>query len=110
MTANTRTPAVIASYADLQTVAEVVIARFPSGPAEADRAAHVRQLLDVTADLNYAISTYTHGVVGFAGRRPAGGDLRDETVALQEALEAFGAHVRAIADAYRDSVTLPLMR
>jgi gas vesicle protein len=107
MTENTRVASLAATYDDLQIVGEVVTLRFAPGSGEADRIAHVRKLLEVTADLNYAISTYTHRVLMFAGRRPAAGDLRDETTALQDALDAFDEHVRAMADAYRRSVTVP---
>jgi hypothetical protein len=106
MTANTRATSLTANYDDLQIVAEIVTARFAPGSGEADRAAHVRKLLDVTAELNYAISTYAHCVLIFAGRRPANGDLRDETAALQDALDAFATHVRELADTYRQSVTV----
>ena len=107
MTANTRATTLTASYDDLQIVAEIVTARFTPGSGEADRAAHVRKLLDVAAELNYAISTYTHRVLTFAGRRPpVNGELRDETAALQDALTAFAGHVRTVAHAYRHSVAL----
>jgi hypothetical protein len=106
MTANTRTASVTAPCDDLQIVAEIVARRFQPGSGEADRAARVRKLLDVTAELNYAISTYTHRVHAFAGRRPASGDLHDETAALQDALDAFAAQVRGIADVYRHSVAV----
>jgi hypothetical protein len=66
--------------------------------------ARVRRLLDVTADLNYTISTFMHCVLMHAGRRPAAGDVRDETAALSDALGAFAKQVREIADAYRDVV------
>ena len=107
MTENTRAPSLAATYDELQIVGEIVALRLAPGSGEADRVAHVRKLLEVTADLSYAISTYTHQVVMFAGRRPAAGDLRDETAALQDALDAFGEHVRVIADTYRRSVAVP---
>jgi hypothetical protein len=106
MTASTRAASTTGTYDDLLIVAEIVTLRFQPGSGEADRAAHVRKLLDVTAELNYTISTYTHRVHMFAGRRPASGDLHDETAALQEALDAFAAHVRGIADVYRNSVAV----
>ena len=55
-------------------------------------------------DLHYAISTYMHRVVAFAGRRPGIGDLRDETVGLQDAFDAFNAQARAMATEYRACV------
>jgi hypothetical protein len=106
MPANAPAASLTATYDDLQIVAEVVTVRFSPDSGEADRAAHVRKLLDVTGDLNYAISTYTHRVLMFARRRPAAGDLRDETAALQDAVDAFAAHVRSMADAYRHSVSV----
>ena len=88
------------SSSELQTVGEVVVLRLRPGSGEADRTMHVRRLLDVSAELNYAISTYTHRVLMFAGRRSITGDLRDETAALQDALDAFAKQVRTIATAY----------
>jgi len=89
---------------DLEIVGAVVALRLMPGSGEADRVAHVRRLLDSSADLEYAISTFTHCVLMHAGRRPAAGDLRDETVALSDALGAFAKHVREMADAYRDVI------
>jgi hypothetical protein len=106
MTANTGAGPLDATYHDLQIVAEIVTLRFSPGSDEADRAARVRKLLDVLAELNYALSTYTHRVLMFAGRRPRGGDLHDETAALQDAFDAFAAHVRSMADIYRHSVSV----
>lgn len=89
------------AYDDLQIVGAIAASRFEPGAGEADRIAHVRKLLEVSADLSYALSTYVHRVLMFAGRRPVDGDLRDETAALQDALDAFASRVREIADAYR---------
>lgn len=88
----------------LDIIEQVVKLRLPPGSGEADRVAHVRKLLDVSADLHYAISTYMHRVVAFAGRRPGIGDLRDETVGLQDAFDAFNAQTRVMATAYREFV------
>ena len=97
----------------LDIVGQIITLRLPPGAGEADRVAHVRKLLDVSADLHYAISTYMHRVLAFAGRRPGVGDLRDETVGLQDALDAFSAQTREMANAYRafvdtDAVTLDI--
>lgn len=85
----------------LGIIEQVVMLRLPPGAGEADRVAHVRKLLDVSADLHYAISTYMHRVLAFAGRRPGIGDLRDETASLQDAFEAFNAQTRVMAETYR---------
>jgi hypothetical protein len=85
----------------LDIIEHIIMLRLPPGAGEADRVAHVRKLLDVSADLHYAISTYMHRVLAFAGRRPGVGDLRDETVGLQDAFDAFHAQTRAMATAYR---------
>ena len=89
------------TFQDLQLAGELVELRLAPGFGEADRAARVRRLLDASADLNYAISTYTHRVLVYSGRRPANGGLRDDTIALQDALDGFAREVRAVADAYR---------
>ena len=102
-----RTEPLGVTYDDLQIVAAIAAARFAPGAGESDRVAHVRKLLDVAADLNYAISTYMHRVLMFAGRRPMDGDLYDETDALQDALDAFALRVREIADAYRALGQIP---
>jgi hypothetical protein len=96
-----------ASYNDLLIVGEIVELRLPPGAGEADRAARVRRLLDASAELSYAVSTYTHRVLTNAGRRPGSGGLRDETISLQDALDAFAREVRAIADVYRSMVKTP---
>ena len=85
----------------LEIVGRIITVRLPPGSGEVDRVAHVRKLLDVSAELHYAISTYMHRVLAFAGRRPADGDLRDETAALQDALDGFSAQVHVMADTYR---------
>jgi len=110
MTAITRLPfgataemaggAVTVAHEDLEIVAQVVALHLMPGSGEADRLAHVKRLLEVSADLSYASSTYAHRVLGFSRRRPCEGDVLDETVALQDALEAFGRQVRLMADAY----------
>jgi hypothetical protein len=92
------------SYADLYTAGEVVAFRLMPGAGEADRVAHIRRLLDVSADLNYAVSAYTHRVLMHAGRKPVDGDVHDETAALHDALSAFAKQVRAVADTYRHVV------
>ena len=88
-------------FEDLHIAGEVAELRLAPGSGEADRAACVRKLLEASADLNYAISTYTHRLLVYTGRRPANGGLHDDTIALQEALDGFASEVRAIADAYR---------
>lgn len=90
------------AFDDLRLAGELVELRLAPGAGEADRAARVRRLLDVSADLNYAVSTYTHRVLAYAGRRPASGGLRDDTIALQDALDGFAREVRALAEAYRE--------
>jgi hypothetical protein len=106
MTEAERGPGFSAIYEDLHVVGEVVSLRLPPGSGEADRAARVRRLLDASADLNYAVSTFTHRVLVYSGRRPATGGLRDDTIALQDALDAFATEVRAIAGEYRTMVRL----
>jgi hypothetical protein len=61
----------------------------------------------VSADLQYAISTYTHRVLVYSSRHPATGGLRDDTIALQDALDAFAREVRAVADTYRAMLEKP---
>ena len=46
------------AYEDLKIAAEVAVLRLEPGSGEADRVAHVRRLLNVSADLGYAASTY----------------------------------------------------
>ena len=60
-----------------------------------------------SADLGYAVSTYTHRILSYTGRRPGQGSVRDETVSLQDALDAFSREVRTMADAYRSLVGTP---
>ena len=101
MTEATTSSTFALTFEDLQLAGALVELRLTPGSGEADRAARVRRLLDASADLNYAVSTYTHRVLVYSGRRPANGGLRDDTIALQDALDGFAREVRAIADAYR---------
>jgi hypothetical protein len=95
------------TFKDLELAGAFVELRLAPGSGEADRVARVRRLLDVSADLQYAISTYTHRVLVYSSRHPATGGLRDDTVALQDALDAFAREVRAVADAYRAMLEKP---
>jgi hypothetical protein len=107
MTEATTSSTFTLAFEDLQLAGELVELRLAPGSGEADRAARIRRLVDASADLNYAVSTYTHRVLVYTGRRPPTGGLRDDTIALQDALEAFAREVRAIADAYRATVQKP---
>jgi hypothetical protein len=92
---------------DLELAGQLIALRLAPGAAEADRAARVRRLLDASADLNYAVSTYTHRVLVYAGRHPGNGGLRDDTVALQDALDGFAREVRSLAEAFRAMLRTP---
>lgn len=107
MTRGTTSSTFALTFEDLQLAAEVVELRLAPGSGEADRAARVTRLLDASADLNYAVSTYTYRVSVYTGRRPANEGLRDYTIALQGALDGFAREVRAIADAYRAMLQNP---
>ena len=107
MTESTASNTLAPIFEDLQLAGELVVLRLAPGYGEADRAARVRRLLDASADLNYAISTYTHRVLVYSGRRPANGGLRDDTIALKDALEGFAREVRSVADAYRAMLQKP---
>ena len=107
MTEATTSSTFALTFEDLQLAGELVELRLAPGSEEADRAARVRRLLDASADLNYAVSTYTHRLLVCSGRRPANGGLRDDTVALQDALDGFAREVRAIADACRAMLQKP---
>jgi hypothetical protein len=92
------------AYDDLEVAAALAVLRLAPGSGEADRVAHVRRLLDVSADLGYAASTYAYRLLALSRRRRTEGDVNDETAALQDALDAFGREVRMIADTYRTLV------
>lgn len=92
---------------DLQLAGELVALRLAPGAGEADRAARVRRLLDASADLSYAVSTYTHRVLVHTGRHPGNGGLRDDTIALEDALDGFAREVRSLADAFRAMLRPP---
>jgi hypothetical protein len=101
------TSALTLTFEDLQLAGELVALRLAPGSGEADRAARVRRLLDASADLNYAISTYTHRVLVYTGRHPGHGGLRDDTIGLQDALDGFAREVRSLAIAYRAILQKP---
>ena len=107
MTEATTSSSFAMTFEDLLLAGELVELRLAPGSGEADRAARVRRLLDASADLNYAMSTYTHRVLVYSGRRPPNGGLRDDTVALQDALDGFAREVRSLADAYRAMLQKP---
>jgi hypothetical protein len=56
MTAHSPAGPLDVKHDDLEIVGQGVTLRFPPGTGEADRVAHVRKLLEVSAELRYAIS------------------------------------------------------
>lgn len=92
--------------AELNTVAELITMRFPLRGPESNRAARMRALLVITADLNRALSTYSqHALVHCQGTAGTS-DLSADTAALTEALHAFCREIRQIAKEY-DHVNRP---
>lgn len=96
------------SYDDLDAATEAASVRLPSGASESDRVAHVRRLCEATAELGYALNTYSHRVL-VQSRRPRPDDeLLAETIVLRDALMSFGNEVRDLAETYRQIVRVGL--
>jgi hypothetical protein len=89
------------SYDDLDAATEAASVRLPFGPTESERVAHVRRLCEATAELGYALDTYSHRVLVQFRRPKPDDELLAETVALRDALTAFGDEVHDLAETYR---------
>jgi len=98
---------IIISPEDLDTIAELIVMRFPLRVAEGRRLARMRALMLVTAALNRAVSTYAqHALVNCQGTAGTS-DLCADTAALNHALQAFSTEIRMIAHEY-DSINAPI--
>lgn len=89
------------SYDDLDAATEAASVRLPAGAAESDRVAHVRRLCEATAELGYALNTYSHRVLVQSRRPKPDDELLAETVALRDALISFGSEIHDLAETYR---------
>ena len=99
---NTEKQGVAVTREDLDIVTAALMARFPAGPVEQRRIAHMHQLLASCADLGRMLTAYTqHGLVHCQGTRGCM-DLEADTAALHTALEAWSASVRGAAERYRN--------
>ena len=86
---------------DLRHVAELARLRIPYGDAERHRVTRVRAVLGAAAELNRALSEYTHHAMIDCHGTTGAADLDADAVALGEALAVFSLHVRDITDEYR---------
>jgi hypothetical protein len=86
---------------DLRHVAELTRLRIPYGDAERHRVARVRAVLMAAAELNRALSAYTHHALIDCHGTTGAADLDADAVALGEALAVFSLHVREITEEYR---------
>jgi hypothetical protein len=64
----------------------------------------VRRLCEATAELGYALNTYSHRVLVQSRRPKPDDELLAETVALRDALIGFGSEVHDLAETYRQIV------
>jgi len=89
------------SRQDFALVAKAVIDRFSFRAAEAHRLAIVRELLATTAELNRTLTTHTHRALVHCQGSHGVGDIKADTDALFDALNAYATSVRNTADSYR---------
>ena len=89
------------SRQDFAIVAEAVMARFPLRAGEARRQARMRELLAQSQELNRLLAAHTHRVLVHCQGTHGVGDLAADSESLFDALAAYGALVRDIADTYR---------
>jgi hypothetical protein len=90
---------------DLRHVAELTRLRIPYGDAERHRVARVRAVLVAAAELNRALSAYTHHALIDCHGTTGAADLDADAIVLGEALAVFSAHVREITEEYRSVMT-----
>jgi len=86
---------------DLRHVAELTRLRIPYDDAERHRIARVRSVLRAAAELNRALSAYTHHALIDCHGTTGAADLDADAVALGEAMAEFSQHVREITEEYR---------
>ena len=87
---------------DLAIVARAIALRCPAPDEDAARAARMRALVQVTAQLNRMLSTYArHALVNCQGTTGAS-DLDLDTRLLAEALRDFCGEIRTVAAEYAD--------
>ncbi|MEO8562239.1 MAG: hypothetical protein ABI601_09205 [bacterium] len=91
---------------DLRHVAELTRLRIPYGDAERHRVARVRSVLVAAAELNRALSTYTHHALIDCHGTTGAADLDADAIVLGEAWADFSLHVRQITEEYRSVMTL----
>jgi hypothetical protein len=85
---------------DLAIVARAIALRCPAPADDAARAARMRAMVEVTAQLNRMLGTYArHALVNCQGTAGAS-DLDLDTRLLTEALRDFCAEVRTVAAEY----------
>jgi hypothetical protein len=86
---------------DLRHVAELTRLRIPYDDAERHRITRVRSVLRAAAELNRALSTYTHHALIDCHGTTGAADLDADAIVLGEALAIFSLHVREITEEYR---------
>ena len=87
---------------DLAIIARAIALRCPAPDADAARAARMRALVEVTAQLNRMLATYArHALVNCQGTVGAS-DLDLDTRLLAEALRDFCGEIRTVAADYAD--------
>ena len=90
---------------DLRHVAELTRLRIPYHDAERYRVARVKSVLMAAAELNRALSTYTHHALIDCHGTTGAADLDADAIVLGEALAVFSLHVREITEEYRSAMS-----
>jgi hypothetical protein len=87
---------------DIETLTELVLARFPSAQGEAARIDEVRSVLAVASDLRHAHDLHTHCIVVDHRGTRGSNDVRAAGQHLIRALEAYGRALRELAERHPD--------
>ena len=96
--------------ADLLAVERMITMRFPGTGPEFERAARMRTLVRVTAQLTSTLSTYSrHALVHCQGTAGAS-NLSEDTALLTRTLQAFCSEIRAVAAEYGEFARSPARR
>ena len=93
-------PATISSR-DLEILTELVLARFPSGEAEAARISEIRRVLAAASEVQRALEIHTHCVLVDHRGTQGFNDLRSASRQLLSAFDDYTRVLRKVSDQYQ---------
>ena len=92
----------VLSDQDIETLTELVLARFQSADAEATRIVEIRQVLGAASELQRALQIHTHYMLVDHRGTPGFNDLRSASQLLLNAFEDYTRALHKLSSAYRD--------